>query len=432
MPSETRQPVLQNLKNVLPVSLKLFLRTHVFSKHCRVELPWFRITDNKYDINVIHKLSFSVANEHKENFFKTVLCSLSWSCFVLFSSIFYSIKNGSTINGMYGVGFLSHLYRMIYLGLFFNITSESFYKFRLFEKDALEDVILYVQHHEIILVLPYINNDIDTRTICDKALFYRFCSERQLPTAPVFVSLEESGRESWFCDENALPETDLIVKPTNLHCGLGVQRWSYSPEAGRWRSNGRSLSQSEFLDAFKEDPALRPALVQPALGNHPAMRGFSTGGLCTLRVVTFRKPGHEPEFVLGVFRMPFGDKVVDNLAAGGVAARLGDDGRLGKAFSKDACVGSFTHHPTTNMPIEGQPLPRWRDMVDLAITAHRHFVGLGTIGWDISLIDSGPILLEGNAIWCAELAQIPGGVPLGEAFTPDMLAEIRRVAKANV
>ena len=73
-------------------------------------------------------------------------------------------------------------------------------------------------------------------------------------------------------------------------------------------------------------------------------------------------------------------------------------GTLGKAsnLGSDARVGWFSTHPDTGAQIEGRVLPRWEDVKSLAAAAHQHFSDRVVIGWDIAILNDGPILVEGN------------------------------------
>jgi len=127
--------------------------------------------------------------------------------------------------------------------------------------------------------------------------------------------------------------------------------------------------------------------------------------------------------VAACYRMPTGSGVADNFAAGGLAAPLGEDGRLGCAVRKDIRSGSCTSHPDTGAAISGAELPFWREMVELAKRAHRCVGDVAFVGWDVACIQSGPILVEANPYWCGELVQISHDQPLGEMTFPHLLRD---------
>jgi hypothetical protein len=99
-------------------------------------------------------------------------------------------------------------------------------------------------------------------------------------------------------------------------------------------------------------------------------------------------------------RTSFGEnRTVDNLHAGGIGALVDiDTGRLGQAsnLGSDARLGWFASHPDTGAPIEGRVIPRWTETKAAALAAHRQFTDRVVVGWDIAILDDGPIIVEGN------------------------------------
>jgi hypothetical protein len=101
-----------------------------------------------------------------------------------------------------------------------------------------------------------------------------------------------------------------------------------------------------------------------------------------------------------VFRMSIGaNRTVDNIHAGGIACAVAlDSGALGQAsnLGSDARLGWLSRHPNTHAPIEGRVLPYWPEVKHLAVQAHGAFADRIMIGWDIGILEDGPIVVEGN------------------------------------
>jgi hypothetical protein len=151
--------------------------------------------------------------------------------------------------------------------------------------------------------------------------------------------------------------------------------------------------------------------------------------LSTLRLVTYNDvKGHITPFV-AVQRMGTASAAADNFARGGIAARVNDDGVLAPRAAMRHPVAGFTElesHPDTGRRIGGFRLPHWNDSLALARRAHVLYPGVPFIGWDVAVLEDGPVLLEGNPVWCPLLAQIPGWVPLGATSFPRMYMETLR------
>jgi hypothetical protein len=101
-----------------------------------------------------------------------------------------------------------------------------------------------------------------------------------------------------------------------------------------------------------------------------------------------------------MIRMSFGaNRTVDNLHAGGIGALVDvKSGRLSRAsnLGADARLGWFSTHPDTGAQIEGKVVPCWEQVKQLAVAAHGQFNDRVVVGWDIAMLEDGPILIEGN------------------------------------
>ena len=75
-------------------------------------------------------------------------------------------------------------------------------------------------------------------------------------------------------------------------------------------------------------------------------------------------------------------------------------------------VRRWSHHPTTDEPIEGVTIPHWQRIKELALKPHTTLPRLGITAWDIGLSANGPILIEGNTNWAFDLVQIVHDTPI--------------------
>ena len=268
---------------------------------------------------------------------------------------------------------------------------------------------------ELIILIDWLNRDIDTKRLDNKFQFFEFCHVNDLPTVPVIAMFEKSGKVQWCCDSSSFPNLDLFIKPTELWCGIGVELWEYDSTCNKWSRDGMVLNFTELVNYCRQlATSKKQIIIQSRMQNHPDIRHFSNGALCTLRVVTYRLPQKKPTHLLSSWRMPVGMAQVDNFDAGGIAASVSGTSKLGAAVGKDVKVGIVTHHPDTQAMIEGEQLPYYKQMVDLALLAHERLGEPCFVGWDVALTITGPILLEGNDKFCVDLAQMPHNQPLGE------------------
>jgi hypothetical protein len=287
----------------------------------------------------------------------------------------------------------------------------------------------------------------------DKLQFATACARLGLPHAETIACFQAGGLHEIapnFGGAQELPAADLFVKSTNLQCGRGIERWLYDPDSQRYLHEHLSSTASELVervrmrsehgidvplgrrirsklpmlgnkeDAEEQEP--RPFLIQPALKNHPAMKRFTNGALCTVRVATARALGGQPEVISAVLRMPTGTSAVDNFAAGGLASPIDlESGVVGLGVYKDPRKPDVSVHPDSGEQITGEIIPFWQDIVALCRRAHEAFPKSPTVGWDVAITDHGLKLIEANTSWGVMIMQMAHGKALGATEWPRLM-----------
>jgi hypothetical protein len=289
---------------------------------------------------------------------------------------------------------------------------------RLRPKEEFYRVTKFVQTHKAAA---------DAARLSDKGLFDAWCREHGFPTVSTLLELWEgrvtrvpSEREA---NATALPACDLFSKLADSAGGYAARRWVYDGTGGYVGSDGQTRQPAELLEELialsrklaRRGTSWRPMVVQPCLRNHRALLPLTPGGLCTIRIQTYRCLRSETRLLLAVYKMPVGDTPADNFHFGGVVAPVDlTTGRLGPAvYRRGKVIVSIERHPTTGTPIEGYQLPFWEDTLRLVHRAHDAVPSVPVVGWDVALIEEGPILVEGNNLPSAAIAQTPSGVPFG-------------------
>jgi len=133
--------------------------------------------------------------------------------------------------------------------------------------------------------------------------------------------------------------------------------------------------------------------------------------------------------VFAVCKIPTGAAATDHMAFGGVAAPVDlATGRLGRGVRKDE--GKFItpceRHPDTGAVIAGFQLPDWERAKQLVLRAHEALDRIACVGWDVALLDDGPVIVEGNDNPGSASSQMPTGVALAETpIVPALVAHLR-------
>ncbi len=262
--------------------------------------------------------------------------------------------------------------------------------------------------------------NVDPASLDDKLGFFAVCKKNGIDTIDVVASFA-NGDVVWYSRDARPPARDLFAKPAQGVGGHGIEFWTH--EGGVYTSQeGVELTAEVLVDHLAALSESTDYLLQPRLRNHPALAVLSSGGLCTVRVVTAMEgPRSEPEVLVTVLRMAASSSTVDNFGEGGLAAPVDPaTGVLGPAVKKalaEAAV-DFTVHPTTGHPIEGSRVPLWDEVTALARRAHQAFPHLLVVGWDIAVTTEGVVVVEGNSRPGSNLSQQPGARPLGLTSLP--------------
>jgi hypothetical protein len=326
------------------------------------------------------------------------------------------------------------LAQMTWLWLRHGTKPLSYYRFQLFLPDRWRRAGRYLQtdvaEDLIQIVIPRTpQRASDTRRFVDKRAFRAWSVQHGIPSVPTLMEFD-AGR---LVEKNveSLPAQDLFSKPGNWQGGQRVRRWRYAD--GRWDCGDGVARTAEEVTAevARESAELgRPVLLQPGLSNHPALRPLTPGGLCTIRLVTVRPIGGEPQAVVAVYRMPTGKAAADNFDGGGLAAPVDmKTGELGAAVQKKGAlpVDEVDVHPDTGAKVRGFKVPFFHEAVALGVRAHAlSSPRVPVIGWDIAIVDDGPLIVEANNVPCSVLAQMPTGLPLGETvYTACLTSHLR-------
>ncbi len=210
-----------------------------------------------------------------------------------------------------------------------------------------------------------------------------------------FIRHSSQPIEEWLRGASSIGHTGLwMLKPSDGQCGRGIVQVDASVE---------SPQQIQQLALATDND-----MIEPYLEQHEALRQLSPSGLNTLRVITQINAKGDVD-ILGVRLRITVNSLVDNLAAGNIAAPIDEEtGRIvGPGVYSDITKPLVEHHPVTGHQLIGYQVPFFEKSLDLAKAAAMHDTRNTSIGWDIAILQDGPDLLEGNHDWCKLLWQLP-------------------------
>lgn len=255
---------------------------------------------------------------------------------------------------------------------------------------------------------PYENNDPKFAiALTDKYIQKTLLAGFGLPTPTLLAT---AGRFFGISDEEDLSSflagcrDDIVLKPVSSSGGSRVLVLSRA--ASGFNCSDRKISDREIWEHLRVSWN-RGFLIERRVRNIKEIDALYPYSLNTFRVVTIRTNDgcwHSPACALKLGR---GGNNVDNLAAGGIQVSFDDSGIVRSAYDhKGHC--EIERHPDTGADLLGIELACYREVIELGLRASHAFGFLGTIGWDIAMTDSGPMIIEGNTLWAPKF-QIPIG-----------------------
>lgn len=170
----------------------------------------------------------------------------------------------------------------------------------------------------------------------------------------------------------------------------------------------RCLSDPVALERAYSGGSPRTAfLVESYVRGHRDLSSLCGQTLCTCRLVTLVETDGEVSILGAVFKLAPSEAGVDNLHAGGMSVGIElETGRLCKGRTMADMWRPYRSALDSGARFEGVLLPEWPAVKEMARRAALAFPLLPCIGWDIAISDQGPVMIEGNWGWAADLMQI--------------------------
>jgi hypothetical protein len=335
-------------------------------------------------------------------------------------------RSGTAVSARYGISVVPQ-----YLQIFAEVTRsgiwlEEYYLYQLYLPERWRSRTRQFPHLSQSVPAQLCLNNLtcppDFQLLQNKHLFVRRCEETGLPSIPVLAEFVDGHLEGKL---KRLPATDLFSKPAGQYCGKGAESWRYDPHLDCFfnAATDQKFSRDALLNYLGSLSKSERFILQQRVRNHSALSPLTNGALSTLRLVTCRAPSGSIDLMPPVIRMPAGRLAVDNFAAGGLAAPidLATGTICGPALRADNRLGviSLDRHSDTGQVFEGFSIPMWTKAVDLARRAHEAFPSVHFIGWDIAILQHGPVLVEANALFDTDLTVLPHGLSLSDTqFIP--------------
>lgn len=159
--------------------------------------------------------------------------------------------------------------------------------------------------------------------------------------------------------------------------------------------DGEELPLPEFWETLRGEKLFSGYFCQGVIDQHPELAHLNPWSVNTVRSWMVRSEGGEWGMHVAVLRLGVRKSAVDNIKAGGVAARIDvESGRLHAAIGRHGGRTVHARHPATGAQIEGTVLPGWPDVLALCRRTADLFPYYILLTVDVAFGKDGPLIVE--------------------------------------
>ncbi len=139
-------------------------------------------------------------------------------------------------------------------------------------------------------------------------------------------------------------------------------------------------------------------IIEEALDQHGDLASFNPSSVNTLRVQTLLPNSGSAIFAGANLRIGRIESYIDNLSKGGVGVAVDRETGVLQKYAYDYNFQSYIAHPDSEIKFEGYQLPYWEEIVSFCIQIQEKLDLLKFLGMDIAITQTGPVVVEVNAL----------------------------------
>lgn len=175
------------------------------------------------------------------------------------------------------------------------------------------------------------------------------------------------------------------------------ERFLLKPDDGSQGTGIRLFHTAELdTEAFIEEYAARPFLLEAFISQHPAMAALNPSSVNTVRIITIRKDDRVL-FAGAGLRCGGVGVHVDNFSHGGIAYPIDlETGIISGPGQSTELDSPIAWNPDRTRFMPGFQLPHWDTLIKAVTRAALIPKHIGFVGWDIAITPDGIEFVEGN------------------------------------
>lgn len=302
---------------------------------------------------------------------------------------------------------VQQIFELIYLTYKTKYFPHNYYKFRGYLKGVDVKTILDYMPGTLFDSIrdEFFNEKRYTVLVEDKYLFSNYLSSYNLAGTEVLglyiPSIGIVDKNYNKIDQNDFLSTlssDFIIKPVSESAqGIGVTVVSLS----------EINNKQEFLTSLNENIKVE-SLIERKIEQHEKINALYADSINTVRIDTLIKL--DGEIIIGnaILRVGKNGRKVDNWsgAQGGIAIPIDlKTGKL-KEFGYDYFFQKYDKHPNTDIIFKDYEIPYFNEVTDLVKKAAKLFPKIKSLGWDVAITPSEPLIIETNYDYGIQIIQV--------------------------
>lgn len=238
-------------------------------------------------------------------------------------------------------------------------------------------------------------------------------------------------------DTMNLPD-GIIVKP--LTGGSGSAVFKLRTRDGRLLHKDEVLDQARFNHlVFNTNNGFHwtDFIVQETIDQHPELSRFNPTSVNTVRIDTFVDAAGTVHFNTAALKVGMPGSIIDNSGIGGYMIAVDiETGRLMTGAKREPKYGGQYYDIRSTFGIDPATftMPLWRDVREAVRRAAQTLAPFRSLGWDVAITPSGPLIIEANADYGIDVLQeLAGGYvdkALGQSYLDRHPARKERILEA--
>ena len=263
----------------------------------------------------------------------------------------------------------------------------------------------------------------------NKLIFYTLCKQHNLPS-PKLMGHNINNHFFEGITKTLIEDTEVLKQLFNRLLELNLETSIFLKPIIGMGGSGCFIINKENLNSqiekYGSTLLSNSYIFQDCIVQHQKINAINSKAVNTLRIIVYIDGKNIPRIVSSLMRFGVGNTVTDNAYTGGLYIPINhEEGIIEGIGRKDIAKGgeTFTHHPDTNMQLNGFKVPFYNEACELAKMASSYFPNrIG--GWDIAISENGPILIEGNHNPSLHMSDVAYGGYCQHPMIKEILSEI--------